>query len=883
MQKKNLFKKLKMKRLQTYLIVFSIGISLISTILLVTFLNNQVNDFKEAEYTEAGQRTLNQSIDSIQRELSNVHSLMQSSQNNDVILSHLTVLDGDQSTPIEKYYSYEQLRNYLFLLNTENNIIEDILIITSNNQYSSSGNAANYAWNGIELDNNLSPETLYTQGLFLEHAVFEGNESIEKDSYLEGKLFFATNIYNLEDEHKGTILFIIDNSLLVGNLLAPDNYQLSYGDDLIYKGKAFKEAENEENKNLLQGNIHPFGIEVTYTLSYDEISNLPSFILVFLLIIVFVYFLSYILSKYVANTALQPIYSLLQWIQSQDKKNEGFKYEHSPRRSRLSFRDRLFSYFLLTILLPLLLITGVYYFRTSQTVLNEMMDLKASEHESKAALINSEIDRIRTVLANHVINPELMRELYIQQEWGTATPQYISTSTVGSVSVYNQTGELWFSSSDYAHETIRELTILNEDSQSRYLFGMTRHPLGQEMLSVGLPFLRTHDLFEGKGKVIVTIDSHFFSDLPLVEMIESEVLSIEDSVYWDINEGSFLSQKENGWDTSGIHEFQSDLNIDGWVYTSLLNADAIQSDIAGIFLRNAYIYFIAIIILFVLSYILTGKIIKPFSDIATFSKKYDHEALDPDYQTAINGVDEIYELRKNFNESIIMLNKIMEEKVEMHNYALREEYEKKEIQLLALQNQVNPHFLYNSLENLLFLVEMEKTDRAVNMISSLTRFFQFVTNRESMHVPIREEIEFTQNYLEIMKERFDNFDVEWDVDDTVLDLEVIKLILQPIVENTIHHGVRHTDKLIHLYIKIKQVNDTIQFMVADNASGIERERLDDIQKQLDESTFSKSGIYNINDRLNLYYGDKYDLTINSILHEGTKVTITIPLDSPVHY
>ena len=240
------------------------------------------------------------------------------------------------------------------------------------------------------------------------------------------------------------------------------------------------------------------------------------------------------------------------------------------------------------------------------------------------------------------------------------------------------------------------------------------------------------------------------------------------------------------------------------------------------------------------------------------------------------GIDEVEKLRQNFTRGLERLNALVDEKQELQEHYLNERYKKREIQLFALQDQVNPHFLYNALENLLYLVEAEETDRALAMVSSLSRFFQFVTNRKELMIPVSKEIAFTKNYLEIMQERFNNFSVSWDIDDTVLDEKVMKLILQPLVENVIHHNVSLTDSLVQITISIKKQDEMICFTVMDDGIGIEESKLQEIKAELLASSYNKSGLYNVHDRINLYYGSQSNFSIDSEVHEGTTVTICIP-------
>ncbi len=888
MKRKRIFRELKVKSLRHYLTFLSLIISIIGTILLLVYIDIQIDTFMMKEYRETGERTLDQSANSIKRNLDNINYIVQATQNNEVIISNLNILENDTSTPINKYRASEQLKDYLFFLSTENKMIEDVLIISSNKQYSSLGKITSYELNGAIIEETISSNHLFTQSLFLENIQLENGQSMveleNEEEYLNNKLFFAINLYDSEKNHRGISIFTINKDFLLESLLASDNYQIMHNDQVVFSGGNFNESKMKNsdiielnNSEYISDEIYPYGLTVYYNLNtYDKV-NLTSFLFLIFIIIVVIYTISYMLSSYVVQTALQPIYNLIEWIKKQEKNRENFNYDQKQKNNRFSFRQRLFSYFFLTILIPIISISGFYYIYASNEILNEILELREAEHESKTTLINTEIDRVRLVLANFAINPELMKNLYIEDNPSLLFSGYAPRLTVESVSVYDQNNSLWFSTSEYNNKKINESNFKGNKLDSRYIFALDKNKLKQDVLFIGLPSLNKPELFKGNGTIVVGIEEHFFNELPLVEMVETESISINDTIYWDISQNVFEEMGTLKKEGKKYHEFQSILNINGWVYHSYLNLNDIKADITGIFLQNSYIYIVIVVILFIMSYFLTNRVLKPFNNILTYSKKGDYKSLESDYFTFIEGFDEIYELRKKFRESIKSLNDLMEEKVELQNYALKEEYAKKEIQLFALQNQVNPHFLYNSLENLLFLVEMGMTDRAVNMISSLAQFFQFVTNRETVHVLLRQEIKFTENYLNIMHERFNNFKVEWNVDPRILDTEVIKLMIQPIVENTIHHGVRHTDKLITLRIKITKFENKIRFIIADDALGIEEEKLREIQCILNDSTFNKSGIFNINDRLNLYYEGSYKFQIDSKLNKGTRVFIEIPI------
>ena len=286
---------------------------------------------------------------------------------------------------------------------------------------------------------------------------------------------------------------------------------------------------------------------------------------------------------------------------------------------------------------------------------------------------------------------------------------------------------------------------------------------------------------------------------------------------------------------------------------------------------------ILVLFLFVLAFYLTEKIIDPFKKIIALLEEEEDSALSVNELKMLVGVDEIDELSYLFEQNVQQLNELLEEKIKTTNQAIQTRYEKRELQLFALQNQVNPHFLYNALDNLLYLVESGQQEKALHMIDSLSQFFRFVTTSEKLFITVEEELEYTKSYLEIMQIRFDNFEVQWDIAPESKDITIVKLLLQPIVENSIQHGVRNTDDWVMISISTKIEGEMLVLEVIDNATGMPVERLEEVQGKLLDPDYSESGLYNIDNRIRMYYGVDYEFEIQSTEGFGTKVTIKLPM------
>ena len=263
--------------------------------------------------------------------------------------------------------------------------------------------------------------------------------------------------------------------------------------------------------------------------------------------------------------------------------------------------------------------------------------------------------------------------------------------------------------------------------------------------------------------------------------------------------------------------------------------------------------------------------IKKLHDVTTTITKNDLQAL-----VTRDNVDEITELGMSFN---IMIGKIRE----LLDAKVREQENLKKAELRALQAQINPHFLYNTLDTIIWMAESKKTDEVVQIVSALSNFFRISLSKGKDWIAIREEIERTRSYLTIQKMRYrDIMDYQIEVDDAVANYTILKLILQPLVENALYHGLKNQRRRGAITIRAKQKNeDEVLLQVEDDGVGIPPEKLARITAMMndnsDEIRFERGfGLDNVNKRIKLYYGKQYGLSINSEYQTGTCVTLVIP-------
>lgn len=237
----------------------------------------------------------------------------------------------------------------------------------------------------------------------------------------------------------------------------------------------------------------------------------------------------------------------------------------------------------------------------------------------------------------------------------------------------------------------------------------------------------------------------------------------------------------------------------------------------------------------------------------------------------VDSKNEIGSLTKSFDVMTHRIHELMEQNV-------HEQEEKRKSELKALQSQINPHFLYNTLDSIIWMAEGKKNEEVVLMTASLARLLRQSISNEDEVVPIANEVEYARGYLTIQKMRYkDKLEFQIDVDSSILYIPLIKLVLQPIIENAIYHGLKYKESKGLLIVKgfMKDGNAVLQ--VIDDGVGMDEETLAHIYDKHKVNYHSNGvGVYNVQKRLKLYYGDGYGITYESEKGKGTTATITIP-------
>ncbi len=200
----------------------------------------------------------------------------------------------------------------------------------------------------------------------------------------------------------------------------------------------------------------------------------------------------------------------------------------------------------------------------------------------------------------------------------------------------------------------------------------------------------------------------------------------------------------------------------------------------------------------------------------------------------------------------------------------------------ALQSQITPHFLYNTFDMIIWLAEACKTNEVIDVTRAFSSFFRVSLSRGREWITVSEEMEHVRSYLIIQKIRYrDILDYAIDVDEDVLERKMLKLLLQPLVENALYHGIKNKRGKGRIEIKGSRSGSAMRFTVTDNGCGMEPERLAHVLEQIDPNYASEElsdvyGLYSVTRRLRLYYGEEASISIESEWQKGTVVSLFLP-------
>ncbi len=426
-----------------------------------------------------------------------------------------------------------------------------------------------------------------------------------------------------------------------------------------------------------------------------------------------------------------------------------------------------------------------------------------------------------------------------------------------------------------------EWMFSSQDNGSRYIVTASSSILNHtdmEKLGIAVVFLnmdQIKDIFESakpqQGEIMLVIDKNnniiYDTDFTRVGKKYNEISVLSYIKNSDSDSGSF-DMEING--QKKIVIYYTSLNT-GWKIINMVPYNNIKKSIGVLSMATFNIALISLIFVTVLALLFYQNMYTPIKKLSVSMNKLGEGNLEIHLST--KKTDEIGVLINRFNFMTSRISVLIDNVRE-------EQRQKKENEIKALQSQITPHFLYNTLNSVKTLVEMERNKDANEMIIALINLLKTCAKNTNKFVTIQEELYYVKSYVMIMEFRSDRkFTVTYEVDFNLLDCKILKFTLQPLIENCIIHAFDNAEKDNSINIQVNKNNDAIEIAVHDNGVGMDN---DTANKYLNcsedsfKSRFNNIGINNINERIKLNYGTHYGVSIQSALGEGTTVLISIP-------
>lgn len=581
------------------------------------------------------------------------------------------------------------------------------------------------------------------------------------------------------------------------------------------------------------------------------------------------------------------------------------RIDNNMERKNISIRYTIFVYFTITALAASLLITFSLYQRLStqvgemvqeenQSLINQVARsvesylltvMKLSDSLYYGAVKNADlssesINNEITLLYDN--NKDNVDNIALFSQSGTMVESVPAARLKSGLDV---TGENWFlnalektENQHFSYPHVQYVFDSNEN-QYRWVISLSRAveltegtSTTQGVLLVDLSYSSLEHLFDGvttgKGAYVYLIsnDGQILYH-PKIQLIDSGRMQENNLMAANYKDGN---HREEFQGESRVITVKS-IGYTGWKIIGVTPRNVISLNSIK---TRLFIVFLITLILFILALInsyISSRITNPIKELEKSVGVLEEGNLGT--SVFIGGSYEIQHLGNSIKNMAKQIRVLMDDIVAEHEAKRKQEFD-------TLQSQINPHFLYNTLDIIVWMIENEQKAEAVKAVTALARFFRISLSKGKSIITVRDELEHVRNYLMIQHMRYKNkFSYEIDADEECMELASLKLVLQPLVENAIYHGMEFMDGDGEIILKVWRTEADLFFMVKDNGLGMTEDQVAGLfsgQVQVTSKKGSGIGVKNVNERIKLYFGERYGLTIESEPDEGTAIIICLP-------
>lgn len=574
-----------------------------------------------------------------------------------------------------------------------------------------------------------------------------------------------------------------------------------------------------------------------------------------------------------------------------------------------SLRSKIIVSTLLIMITSLLFSYAIIYYNNYKTFQNQLLKDENIVLDKLAQNINYSIIGTKWLAVAVILDDEIQRLLKEDTKGNNfksfrnssdisqKLQRYMfSRSSIFNIAIIRNNGELCGGrglgiNDAYLLERLKENWFqnykVNERKTSDYFTGILQFPTANETTNI-VNYIKTiydkDDPTKKLGILIISMDFDYivqvFEKLD-VQFTSYFIFNAENEVLYELptvnpkklKEDLSIDNASQANETRASYILFSNTLDNGWKIMEKLSKSKISNEARKDLVPLILMGFCSIGLVVVVLTILMFKLTRSIRKLREAMKKVSGGNFD--VYININTRDEIAELAVVFNNMV----KNISELVDKVTY---QEKEKKNFEMKALLMQINPHFIYNTLSAVIFLARKNNIDGIVTLIGSLIHILRKTVDYDVVFVSLRDEIQYLNEYVNIQKIRYeDMISVAFEVEEKLYGCKIPKMLLQPLVENSLFHGILPKEAHGDICVSVKKDNDTILFEVWDNGVGIEPERLEELllvetpPSSIDK--FSNLGLKNVNERIKLLYGNQFGLLLESKVGRGTRISFALPL------
>ncbi len=574
---------------------------------------------------------------------------------------------------------------------------------------------------------------------------------------------------------------------------------------------------------------------------------------------------------------------------------------------RVSIRYTIFIYFTVSALVAMLLGGVALYEQMSRQLAATVQE------ESQAVLsqVNRSVDSyLRTImkLSDSLYYGVIKNaDLWTEEVNDQITLLYDNNKdSIANIALFSQEGELleavpaariktgfdvtqeeWFDNTlertDNLHFTTPHVQYIfdNKEQQYRWVITLTRaveitHGTSTEqgILLIDIRYSSLQQILEdisigNQGYLYMIGSDGELIYHPQMQLIETGQMSENISAAIEYRDGNYHEEYKGESRNVSVKS----VGYTGWKLLSVTPEKGLS--LSNLKMR-LFVAFVAAAFLFVLVMInafISSRITNPIQELEKSVNAIEAGELDTEVYTG--GSYEIEHLGRSIGDMANRIKALMQDIVAEHESKRKSEFD-------TLQSQINPHFLYNTLDIIVWMIENERRQEAVKVVTALARFFRISLSKGKSIITVRDELEHVRNYLTIQQMRFKNkFIYEIEAGEDVMDLACLKLMLQPLVENAIYHGMEFMDGDGEIHVRVKKEQGELWLEVCDNGLGMTAEQVENLLSEKPQASSRRGsgiGVKNVNERIRLYFGEAYGLVIESEPDEGTVIRCHLPAE-----